>query len=58
MHPSEPFPHFIDDVLGYLHEALPGRATGDGFHQHDDLLEDLSRASIRSEEHTSELQSH
>lgn len=53
MHPSEPFPHFVDDVLGYLHEALPGRATGDGVHLHDDLLEDLSRAAL--ETHTRAL---
>ena len=46
MHPSEPFPHFVDDYLAYLQEVLPGQASLDGVHQHDDLLEDLSRAGI------------
>ena len=46
MYPSEPFPHFVDDVLTYLYEALPARATLDGIHLHDDLLEDLSRQGI------------
>ena len=48
MHPSEPFPHFVDDYLAYLHEALPSFAGLDGVHIHDDLLEDLSRPGIDS----------
>jgi uncharacterized protein (DUF885 family) len=46
MHPSEPFPHFVDDYLGYLHEALPTQASLDGVHVHDDLLEDMGRAAL------------
>jgi uncharacterized protein (DUF885 family) len=46
MYPSEPFPHFVDDYLGYLHEALPSYAGLDGVHVHDDLLEDLSRQAV------------
>src|SRR5215204_1940505 len=46
MHPSEPFPHFVDDYLAYLHEVLPTQASLDGVHLHDDLLEDLSRTGI------------
>jgi hypothetical protein len=46
MYPSEPFPHFVDDYLAYLHEVYPGHASLDGVHLHDDLLEDLSRTSI------------
>ncbi|MSO30106.1 MAG: DUF885 domain-containing protein [Acidobacteria bacterium] len=46
MHPSEPFPHFVDDYLGYLHEVYPGNASLDGVHLHDDLLEDFSRPAI------------
>jgi len=48
MHPSEPFPHFVDDYLAYLHEALPSDAGLDGVHVHDDLLEDLSRQGVDS----------
>jgi hypothetical protein len=48
---SEPLPHFIDDLLGYLHETHPTHATLDGVHTHDDLLEDLSRHGIESEAH-------
>src|SRR4051794_18925114 len=51
MYPSEPFPHFVDDYLGYLHEVFPTQATLDGTHVHDDLLEDLSRAGIDSHVH-------
>ena len=43
---SEPLHHFIDDYLSYLHETSPTGATVDGVHQHDDLLEDLSRPAI------------
>src|SRR5690349_3021484 len=43
---SEPLPHFVDDLLGYLHETHPTYATLDGVHTHDDLLEDLSRQGI------------
>jgi hypothetical protein len=46
MHPSEPFPHFVDDYLAYLQEVLPSQASLDGVHLHDDLLEDLSRPAI------------
>jgi uncharacterized protein (DUF885 family) len=46
---SEPLPHFIDDLLGYLHETHPTHATLDGVHTHDDLLEDLSRQAIEAE---------
>src|SRR6202158_600560 len=43
---SEPLPHFVDDLLGYLHETHPTHATLDGVHTHDDLLEDVSRHAI------------
>src|SRR5215212_11559738 len=46
MYPSEPFPHFVDDYLAYLYEVVPGQASLDGVHLHDDLLEDLSRSAI------------
>jgi uncharacterized protein (DUF885 family) len=46
MYPSEPFPHFVDNYLAYLNEVFPTQASLDGFHLHDDLLEDLSRAGI------------
>jgi uncharacterized protein (DUF885 family) len=46
---SEPFPHFVDDLLGYLHETHPTYATLDGVHAHDDLLEDLSRHAVDGE---------
>ena len=46
MHPSEPFPHFVDDYLAYLYEVLPSQASSDGIHVHDDLLEDLSRPGV------------
>src|SRR5579862_2099854 len=49
MRPSEPLPHFIDDLLGYLHERHPTHATLDGVHTYDDLLEDLSQHGIDSE---------
>jgi uncharacterized protein (DUF885 family) len=48
---SEPLPHFVDDLLGYLHETHPTHATLDGVHAHDDLLEDLSRQGIEREVH-------
>jgi uncharacterized protein (DUF885 family) len=48
---SEPFPHFVDDLLGYLHETHPTYATLDGVHTHDDLLEDLSRHAVEDETH-------
>src|SRR3954447_7750912 len=48
---SEPLPHFVDDLLGYLHETHPTYATLDGVHTHDDLLEDVSRHGIDSEAH-------
>jgi uncharacterized protein (DUF885 family) len=46
MYPSEPFPHFVDDYLGYLQEVHPTHASLDGVHLHDDLLDDLSRLAI------------
>lgn len=46
MHPSEPFPHFVDDYLAYLYEVFPSQASLDGVHLHDDLLDDLSRSAI------------
>ena len=48
---SEPLPHFVDDLLGYLHETHPTHATLDGVHTHDDLLEDVSRHGLDSEAH-------
>ena len=48
---SEPFPHFVDDLLGFLHETHPTYATLDGVHTHDDLLEDLSRHAVEEETH-------
>jgi uncharacterized protein (DUF885 family) len=48
---SEPLPHFVDDLLDYLHETHPTHATLDGVHAHDDLLEDLSRQGIEREVH-------
>jgi uncharacterized protein (DUF885 family) len=49
---SEPLPHFVDDLLGYLHETHPTYATLDGVHTHDDLLEDLGRQAIDAQTHT------
>lgn len=46
MHPSEPFPHFVEDYLAHLQEFLPGQASEDGIHLHDDLLEDFSRSAV------------
>ena len=51
MYPSEPFPHFVDDYLAYLHEVLPSQASLDGLHLHDDLLEDLSRPATDAHVH-------
>ncbi len=48
---SEPLPHFVDDLLAYLHEVHPTHATLDGVHVYDDLLEDLSRHAIEGEAH-------
>ncbi|MBI3492427.1 MAG: DUF885 domain-containing protein [Acidobacteria bacterium] len=48
---SEPLPHFVDDLLSYLHETHPTHATLDGVHTHDDLLEDFSRQGIENETH-------
>jgi uncharacterized protein (DUF885 family) len=36
----------VDEYLAWLHEAHPTNATFDGVHLHDDLLEDLSRATV------------
>src|SRR6185436_16825895 len=46
---SEPLPHFVDDLLGYLYETHPTHATLDGVHTHDDLLENLGRHEIDAE---------
>ena len=46
---SEPLPHLVDDLLGYLHETHPTHASLDGIHLHDDLLEDLSRHGVDAE---------
>jgi uncharacterized protein (DUF885 family) len=48
---SEPLPHFVDDLLGYLHETHPTHATLDGVHTHDDLLEDFSVHAMEGEAH-------
>ncbi len=48
---SEPLPHFVDDLLGFLHETHPTYATLDGVHTHDDLLEDFSRPAVEAEAH-------
>ena len=48
---SEPLPHLVDDLLGYLHETHPTHATLDGVHTHDDLLEDVSRQAVEAEGH-------
>ena len=49
---SEPLPHFVDALLGFLHETHPTHATLDGVHVHDDLLEDFSRPAIDAEAQT------
>jgi uncharacterized protein (DUF885 family) len=48
MYSAEPLPHFVDNYLGFLHEAFPTAAACDGVHTHDDLLEDFSRTAIDS----------
>jgi len=49
MNVSEPLPHFVEDLLGYLHETHPTLATLDGVHTHDDLLEDFSHHAVEAE---------
>jgi uncharacterized protein (DUF885 family) len=49
MYSAEPFPHFVDDYLAYLHEVHPSSATLDGVHTYDDLLEDVSRAAVEAD---------
>jgi len=51
MNASEPLPHFVDDLLGYLYETHPTHATFDGVHTHDDLLENFSRQGIEADTH-------
>jgi hypothetical protein len=51
MRASEPLPHFVDDLLGYLRETHPTFATLDGVHTHDDLLEDFSPQAMEGETH-------
>ncbi|RPJ69501.1 MAG: DUF885 domain-containing protein [Acidobacteria bacterium] len=46
---SEPLHHFVDDYLQYLYETHPTSAALDGVHTHDDLLEDMSRASVEGQ---------
>src|SRR5260221_5220590 len=46
---SEPLPHLVDELLGYLHETHPTYATLDGVDTYDELLEDVSRHAIDSE---------
>ena len=46
MRSSEPFHHFVDDYLAYLHEVHPSSATLDGIHTYDDHIEDYSRHGI------------
>ena len=53
MRSSEPFHHFVDDYLAYLHEVHPTSATLDGIHTYDDHIEDLSRLGV--EQHTRAL---
>jgi uncharacterized protein (DUF885 family) len=53
MRSSEPFHHFVDDYLAYLHEVYPTSATLDGVHTYDDHIEDFSRQGI--EHHTRAL---
>src|SRR5436190_5050377 len=48
---SEPLPHFVDDLLSYIHEVHPTHATLDGVHTHDDLLEDFRRHAIDAQAH-------
>ncbi len=51
MRASEPLPHFVDDLLGYLRETHPTFATLDGVHTHDDLLEDFGSQAMEGEAH-------
>ena len=51
MDASEPLPHFVDDLLGYLYETHPTHANFDGVHTHDDLLDNVSRQGVESETH-------
>jgi uncharacterized protein (DUF885 family) len=53
MRSSEPFHHFVDDYLAYLHEVHPTGATLDGIHTYDDHIEDFSRHAM--EQHTRAL---
>ena len=53
MRSSEPFNHFVDDYLAYLHEVHPTSATLDGIHTYDDHIEDMSRQGV--EQHTRAL---
>ena len=46
---SEPLPHFVEDLLGYLYETHPTHATLDGVHTYDDVLEDFGRQAIDAE---------
>ena len=53
MRSSEPFHHFVDDYLAYLHEVHPSSATLDGVHTYDDHIEDYGRQAI--DQHTRAL---
>ena len=46
---AEPLSRLLDGYLAYLYENNPTAAAADGIHQHDDLLEDFSRAGIDSQ---------
>src|SRR3984893_16082917 len=51
MRASEPLPHFVDDLLGYLREKHPTFATLDGVHTYADLLEDFSARALQGAGH-------
>ncbi len=44
--PQRPFAVFVDDYFNAVFEAHPSMATGEGFHQYDDRLEDGSAAAV------------
>src|SRR5579885_2063744 len=44
--PHRPFAVFVDDYFNAVFEAHPSMATGEGFHQYDDRLEDGSAAAV------------
>src|SRR5690349_8073299 len=46
---SSAFAQFVDRYLDDFARRHPSIAAGNGLHQHDDLLEDLSAPAIRAE---------